>query len=194
VTDVAPHLFWITSRAAGGAALVLSSLGVCVGLLMGGRFVRGRGLDLRVTHEAISIATLVAIVVHALALLGDGFLHPSIADVTIPFVSGYQRVWTTVGILAGWSAIFLGLSFYARRWIGQRRWRSLHRFTVLAWWLGVVHSLGEGTDAGQTWFLVMTGIVVVPAVILFVARMSGLGRAVRPAAASGGAGGRAGAS
>jgi methionine sulfoxide reductase heme-binding subunit len=196
VTDVGPHLFWITSRAAGSVALVLASVGVCVGLLMGGKLVRGRGLDLRTAHETISIATLVAIVVHALTLLGDGFLHPSIADVTIPFASGYQRIWTTVGILAGWSTILLGLSFYVRRWIGQRRWRSLHRFTVLAWWLGVIHSLGEGTDAGQTWFLVMTGIVVVPAVILFVARMSGVGRAraVRPAVASGGAGGRAGAS
>jgi methionine sulfoxide reductase heme-binding subunit len=83
---------------------------------------------------------------------------------------------TTVGILAGWSAILLGLSFYARRWIGQRRWRSIHRFTVLAWWLGVIHSLGEGTDAGQAWFLAMTAIVVVPAVILFVARTSGFKR------------------
>lgn len=182
MTDVAPHLFWITSRAAGSVALVLSSVGVSVGLLMGGRFVRGRGLDLRTAHETISIATLIAIVVHAVTLIGDSFLHPGLADITIPFVSGYQRVWTTVGILAGWSTILLGLSFYARRWIGQRRWRSMHRFTVLAWWLGVIHSLGEGTDAGQTWFLAMTGIVVVPAIILFVARMSGL-KPAKPAKA-----------
>lgn len=181
MTDVGPHIFWVTSRAAGSAALVLASVGVCVGLLMGGRFVRGRGLDLRAAHETISIATIVAIVVHAVALLGDSFLNPSVADIAIPFVSGYERVWTSVGILAGWATILLGLSFYARRWIGQRRWRSMHRFTVLGWWLGVIHSLGEGTDAGQAWFLVMTAIVVVPAIILFVARMSGV---KRPAAKS----------
>jgi sulfoxide reductase heme-binding subunit YedZ len=182
VTNVAPHIFWITSRAAGSAALVLSSVGVCLGLLMGGRFVRGRGLDLRAAHETISIATLVAIVLHAVALLGDSFMHPSVADIAIPFVSSYQTVWTTVGILAGWSAIVLGLSFYARRWIGQRRWRTMHRFTVLAWWLGVIHSLGEGTDAGQTWFLAMTAIVVAPAIVLFVARMSGFKRPAAKAA------------
>ena len=50
----------------------------------------------------------------------------------------------------------------------------MHRFTVLAWWLGVIHSLGEGTDAGQTWFLAMTAIAVVPALVLFVARVSGV--------------------
>jgi len=181
-TDPGPHLFWITSRAAGSAALVLASIGVCVGLLMGGRFVRGRGIDLRAAHETISVATLIAIVVHAVALLGDSFLHPSVADIAIPFVSGYKTVWTTIGIFAGWGTILLGLSFYARRWIGQRRWRSMHRFTVLAWWLGVIHSLGEGTDAGQVWFLAMTAIAVVPALVLFVARVSGLGRPVRSTA------------
>jgi sulfoxide reductase heme-binding subunit YedZ len=175
VTDPTPHLFWITSRAAGSAALVLASLGVSVGLLMGGRFVRGRGIDLRAAHETISIATLAAIVVHAVTLLGDQFLNPSVADIALPFVSGYKSVWTTMGIFAGWGTILLGLSFYARKWIGQRRWRSMHRFTVLAWCLGVIHSLGEGTDAGQTWFLAMTAVAVVPAVVLFVARLSGLG-------------------
>jgi sulfoxide reductase heme-binding subunit YedZ len=171
VLDVAPHIFWITSRAAGSAALVLSSAGVALGLLMGGKFVRGRGLELRGAHETIAIATLVAIVLHAVTLLGDSFLHPSLADIAVPFVSGYMTVWTTIGIIAGWSTIALGLSFYARRRIGQKRWRSIHRFTVLAWWLGVIHSLGEGTDAGQTWFLAMTAIVVVPPLVLFVARV-----------------------
>ena len=176
MTDPTPHLLWITSRAAGTAALLLASVGVSIGLLMGGKLVRGRGIDLRAAHETISIATIVAIVVHAVALLGDQFLHPSVADITVPFVSGYKSAWTTIGILAGWSTIFLGLSFYARRWIGARRWRSMHRFTVLAWALGVIHSLGEGTDAGQVWFLAMTAIVVVPALGLFIARASGFGR------------------
>ena len=47
-TGTGPHLFWITSRAAGTAALILSSVSVSIGLLMGGRFVKRRGHDLRV--------------------------------------------------------------------------------------------------------------------------------------------------
>lgn len=176
MTDVTPHLFWITSRAAGVAALLLASVAVSLGLLMGGKLMRGRGPDLRVAHETISIATIVAIAVHGVALLGDHFMNPSLADITVPFVSGYKTVWTTVGIVAGWSTIFLGLSFYARRRIGARRWRSMHRFTVLAWWLGVIHSLGEGTDSGEIWFLAMTAIAVLPALVLFVARLGGAGR------------------
>ena len=169
---VAPHLFWITSRAAGTAALLLSSVSVCIGLLMGGKLLRRRSGDLRIVHEALSLATIAAIVVHAAALLGDGYLHPSVLDVTIPFVSGYKTLWGAIGIVAGWSLILLGLSFYARARIGQARWRSLHRFTALAWVLGVVHSLGEGTDAGQAWFLAMTAIVVLPALALLARRLA----------------------
>jgi sulfoxide reductase heme-binding subunit YedZ len=166
------HAFWITSRAAGTVALLASSAAVCLGLLMGSRLLRGRATDLRVTHEALSLATLLAVVVHALALLGDMFLHPSLADVTIPLVSGYQRLWTTIGIVAGWALVLLGLSYYVRGRIGPARWRKLHRFTALAWVLAVVHSLGEGTDAGSAWFLLATTCVVVPAAALLVGRLT----------------------
>lgn len=168
--DVHAHLFWITSRAAGTAALLLSSVAVCVGLLIGGKLVRRRGSDLRVLHEALSIATIAAIVVHAGALLGDGYLRPTILDLTVPFVSSYKTTWMSIGIVGGWSMALLGLSYYARSSIGQERWRILHRFTGLAWLLGLVHSLGEGTDAGQAWFLGCTGVVVVPVVVLALVR------------------------
>jgi sulfoxide reductase heme-binding subunit YedZ len=169
-TAVAPHLFWIVSRAAGVAALVLSSLSVCVGLSLGGRLLKRRGADLRVTHEALSLATLAALVVHGLSLLGDGYLHPSVADVSIPFVSGYETLWTSAGIVAFWTLLLLGLSYHARGRIGVQRWRVLHRFAALAWVLGIAHALGEGTDAGQAWFLAMTGAVVLPALALLVRR------------------------
>jgi sulfoxide reductase heme-binding subunit YedZ len=182
-TAVGPHLSWITSRAAGTAALLLSSLSVCVGLLMGGRMLKRRGPDLRVTHEALSLATLVALLVHGLSLLGDGFLHPSLGDVSIPLLSGYKTLWTSMGIIAFWTMLVLGLSYYARARIGVQRWRALHRFTALAWILGLVHALGEGTDAGQTWFLAMTAIVAVPAIGLLLLRRMGSPAITRPGAA-----------
>src|SRR5215211_2902563 len=150
------HIFWITSRAAGIVALL----------------VRGRTAQLRVSHEALSLATIAALVIHAGALLGDSYLSPSLADVTIPFVSGYQRVWTTTGIVAGWMLIVLGLSYYARGKIGVARWRTLHRFTALAWLLGVLHALLEGTDAGTAWFLIPVAAMVLPAGALLAQRLS----------------------
>jgi methionine sulfoxide reductase heme-binding subunit len=164
-TAVGPHIFWITSRAAGIAALVLSSASVCLGILMGTRLRARRGAELRVAHEALSLATLAAIAVHGLTLLGDSFINLSLADVSLPFVASYKTFWTTAGIVSFWALALLGVSYYFRGRIGVQRWRRLHRLTALAWALGLAHSLGEGTDAGQTWFLAMVAITTLPALI-----------------------------
>jgi sulfoxide reductase heme-binding subunit YedZ len=170
--DPSPYLFWITSRAAGFAALVLASLAVSLGLLMSTKLLKGRTMELRTAHDTLALSTIAAIVVHAAALLGDSYVHFSVADITIPFLAGYKTPWTSAGIVAGWGLLLLGLSYYARRWVGAVRWRKLHRFTALAWLAGLVHALGEGTDAGQVWFLAMIALVAIPALALLLTRLA----------------------
>ena len=189
MTDPTPHLFWITSRAAGFAALVLASLAVSAGLLMSTKLLKGRTTELRAAHDTLALSTIVAIVVHGLALLGDQFLHPTVFDIAIPFVSSYKTLWTSLGIVGGWGLVLLGLSYYARRWMGAVRWRKLHRVTALAWLAGLAHALGEGTDAGQLWFLAMLAVVAIPALALLATRLARSGAVAsgggpaRPAAA-----------
>jgi sulfoxide reductase heme-binding subunit YedZ len=166
------HLFWLTSRAAGIVALLASSASVGLGLAMAGRMIRGKGLELRSIHEALSLAAMAAIVIHAGALLFDGYVNLNLAQVTIPFLGDYAPLWTSLGIACGWALIALGLSYYARARIGVARWRRLHRWTALVWVLSIAHALGEGTDAGRVWFLAATGIVIVPAAILLGIRHS----------------------
>jgi predicted ferric reductase len=168
---LAEHGFWIASRAAGIVALLCSSAAVGIGLTMSGRLTKLRTGDLRVLHESLSLATLIALAVHAFALLGDTFLHPSLADLTIPFASSYQRLWMAVGITGGWGLAILGLSSYARTRIGVQRWRRLHRWTALAWLLGLAHSLGQGTDAGTVWFLASLALVALPTLGLLADRL-----------------------
>src|SRR6185312_4624162 len=105
------HLFWITSRAAGIVSLVLASLAVSIGLVMSLKMMRARRPDLLALHEVLSLATIVALVVHGVSLLGDSFLRPSIADIAIPFVSGYKTLWTSMGIIGGWALVILGLAY-----------------------------------------------------------------------------------
>jgi methionine sulfoxide reductase heme-binding subunit len=181
-----PHLFWITSRAAGFAALILASLAVAIGLLMSTKLLKGRTAELRAAHDTLALSSIAAIVIHGASLLGDQYLHPSILDIAIPFVSSYKTFWTSLGIVSGWGLALLGLSYYARRRIGALRWRKLHRFTALVWIAGLIHALGEGTDAGQLWFLAMVAIVAIPALALLVTRLVGAGggSAAAPRAAS----------
>ncbi|HWF51889.1 MAG TPA: hypothetical protein VG294_14715 [Solirubrobacteraceae bacterium] len=177
--DPSTHLFWITSRAAGTTVLVFSSASVGYGLMMGGKLVRGSNADRRVIHEVLALCTMLAIAVHGLALLGDGYLHPSLADIALPFAMSYSRIFTTLGIIAGWGLIFLGLSFYVRNRIGIARWKLIHRFTLLAWLGGLVHTLGEGTDAGTAWFLALVAVTSLPVLVLLVMRFGR--RSPRPA-------------
>lgn len=164
------HLLWITSRAAGTAALLVSSLAVAAGLANGGNWLRGETRrDLRPVHETLSLATLALVAIHGLALLGDRFIGFSVAEIAIPFASDYQRFWTGVGVLAFWVLLALAASYYFRARIGVRRWRVLHRFTALAWLAGIAHALGQGSDAGSAWFLVLSGVAVMPALALLAA-------------------------
>ena len=67
--------------------------------------------------------------------------------IVVPFAIGYRPLWTGLGIVGGYLAAILALSFYVRKRIGVRLWRRMHRFTVVVYVLALVHSLGSGTDA-----------------------------------------------
>jgi hypothetical protein len=84
------YLFWITSRAAGGAALLLASASVAVGLMMSSKRPDANKRDLRAIHEALSLATLAMVALHGLALLGDSYLNPGPAGIAIPFIGFYR--------------------------------------------------------------------------------------------------------
>jgi sulfoxide reductase heme-binding subunit YedZ len=162
--------FWVTSRAAGTTAMVLASATVGFGLTMGGKLLRAAGPERRTIHEILSLSAIAAIAVHGLALIGDTWLHPSVLDVTVPFLAPYNTLYTAIGIIAGWGIVLLGLSFYARRRIGQARWKAIHRFTAVAWLLALVHTFTEGTDAGKLWFIALILLTAAPALVLLVIR------------------------
>lgn len=173
--NVAPHLFWITSRAAGGAALLLASASasVALGLTMSSRRKTANKRDLRTIHEALSLTTLAMVALHGLALLGDSYLNPGPAGIAVPFVSAYRPLWTGLGIVAGYGLAVLGLTYYVRDRIGAARWRRLHRLTAIFWLLAIGHTIGAGSDAAQVWFLAVSGALVIPAALLLALRWLG---------------------
>jgi sulfoxide reductase heme-binding subunit YedZ len=172
--DPLQYGWWLAARASGIVALALVTLSVGVGLAMAGRVARRPGLSrtLMALHEHAALAGLVAIAVHGLTLLADPWLHPGIAGVTVPFAMGYRPAFTGLGILAGYLAALLGLSFYARRRIGARLWRRAHRATALVYALGVVHALGAGSDAATPWLRTFVLVTGAPILGLFVRRVT----------------------
>ena len=155
--DPGKYPWWLASRAAGIVAFVLIAAAVALGLLMASKMTRRPGLKrtLVKVHEQVALTALVAIGLHGVLLLGDAWLKPGIAGITIPFTLAYRPVWTGMGILAGYLALLLGPTFYWRRRIGARRWRQIHRATVAVFVLAVLHSLGSGTDGASAWLRAM---------------------------------------
>ena len=143
------HIWWLASRAAGVVALGLITTSVMLGLAMANKLLRGR--NYAAIHEHLSVAGLVAILAHGVTLLGDSWLHPGLVGIAVPFTMGYRTVFTGLGIMAGYLAAALGLSFYARKRIGARLWRKAHRFTPVVYLLALGHTLGAGTDASTPW-------------------------------------------
>jgi sulfoxide reductase heme-binding subunit YedZ len=169
------YIWWLVSRASGILALVLISLSVVLGLAMAARVLRGPKLKRAVVrfHEHVALVAIAAIAVHGLALLGDHWLKPGWRGIAIPFAMSYRPGYTGIGIIAGYLAVLLGPSFYLRRRIGARRWRRLHRATVLVWLLAAVHTIGAGTDGATPWLRVVV-LVPLPAIVyLGVVRLLG---------------------
>lgn len=151
--DPLVHGWWLASRAAGVVALVLVTGSTLLGLAMATRPRRTRRSAARLVtlHEQLALTGLVAIAVHGIALLGDPWLRPGLAGIALPGAMAYRPLYTSLGVVAGWLAALLGLSYYLRGRIGVQRWRAVHRLTLLAYGLAVLHTLGAGTDAGSAW-------------------------------------------
>jgi sulfoxide reductase heme-binding subunit YedZ len=172
-TDPGQHLFWIASRASGVVALVLAAVSVGMGLAMAMRSAKGPGAMVRLkqAHEATSLAALIMIGVHGLTLVGDTYLRPGLAGIAIPFVMSHRAFWTGLGVISGWLAALLGLSFYIRRRIGPALWRRLHRWTLAVYVLAVIHTLGAGTDARSFWLLVIVIATAAPIAVMAAVRL-----------------------
>src|SRR3954469_9329857 len=178
----ADHTWWLASRASGVVAMILITASVFIGLTLSTRVLKGPGLSrwLAAAHEQAALGGLVAIALHGATLLGAPFLKPGVAGVAIPFTMDYKQLWVGLGIVGGYLAALTGLTFYARKRIGAKRWRKLHRLTIVAYGLSLVHTIQAGTDfQAGSWARLAILAPAFPILVLFGERMLA-GRAKEP--------------
>jgi methionine sulfoxide reductase heme-binding subunit len=179
--DPFDYTWWLASRAAGIVGFVALGTVAVLGLLSALKVFSPKvNARLRPYHERLALTGLGAIAVHGTLLLADPWLHPGVRGLLIPFTMGYRPFATGLGVIAFYALCAFGLSFYQRRRIGPRRWRSAHRFASLAFVLGGLHALLAGTDAGSPllrWTIL--GFLALAA-ILGAARALGFPRHRRP--------------
>jgi predicted ferric reductase len=159
------HVPWYLSRASGIASFVLLSGSVVLGLLISTKAAdplapRALIFDL---HQFLSVLSLSFIGLHAGSLMFDGFLHFSPLQLLVPFIAPYRPLWTGLGVIGAWLTVIVTASFWFRKQIGQKRWRTLHYATFGAYLLALVHGFTAGTDTQLPmvyWSYVLSGAAV----------------------------------
>ena len=85
-------------------------------------------------------------------LLGlDRTVPFSLAQILVPGLAPHAPLAVAFGQVALYLALVVIASFYLRRRIGQRAWRTLHYVTFLAFLGATVHGIAAGTDSGSRW-------------------------------------------
>jgi predicted ferric reductase len=144
-----PTAFWYLARASGLVAYGLLWASMVLGLSLTSRTARiwpggPAAFDL---HQHTSLMGLAFALFHGLILAGDRYINYSLRQLIVPFASaGYRPLWVGLGQVAFYLLAVVGLSFYARRSIGNRLWRSIHYLSFGVFALALIHGLMSGTD------------------------------------------------
>lgn len=145
--------FWYLSRGSGFVGLSLIWLSMALGLLVTNKMARfwpGVPASFAI-HEYVSLLGLAFIILHAMILMGDKYIQFDLAQIAVPFASSYEPFWVGLGQLGFYGILILSLSFYIRKQIGQKTWRSLHYISFLTYIIALVHGIASGTDTSLPW-------------------------------------------
>ena len=147
------HEYWYISRAAGFTAYLLLFVAVVLGIANGTRFAdrffrRNSIFDM---HRFTAILALLVALLHVYILLGDGYFHISIVQLSVPFLSPYRPWQVAAGIFSLYALVLVVASFYVRKYVGYRAWRTLHFVTFAMFAVVTLHGIMAGTDTNEPW-------------------------------------------
>ena len=154
----APSPFWFLTRGAGAVSLLLLTGAVVLGIVEVSRWRSERWPRFIVDglHRNVSLLALAVLAIHIVTSVVDSFAPLGLKDAVIPFASPYRPLWLGFGALGFDLLLAVALTSVVRRSLGYRAWRAVHWGAYASWPLAVLHGLGTGSDASQTWMLVLT--------------------------------------
>lgn len=161
------RLPWYATRITALLSYLALSASTIYGLLLSTRL-----LD-RVTHRPISFTLhqdlagigVALALVHAAVLMIDRSVPYSPLEVLVPFAGPYRPLWVGTGQIAMGLSLLVMLSFYVRKRIGTRAWRTIHYGSFVAFVGATIHGLMAGSDTSAGW--VYTGYLTLTVLVAF---------------------------
>jgi predicted ferric reductase len=155
---------WLVIRGSGIVAFALLSAAVIWGLLASTKVLRSvvKAKPLTWFHESLGIGALVATLVHVFVLSIHDFLEFSWAEILIPGMSDWRRLPIALGVVASYGLVVVSMSFYMKKRIGQRAWRSIHYGSFGVFVASLIHGIQAGSDSAHPMVIgIYLGSVVV---------------------------------
>ena len=143
------QVMWYVTRAAGLTAYLLLWLSTVWGVAVSSK-VFDPVLHRMFTYDFHQFLSLLAIgftILHVVVLLADQYLPFSVAQILVPFSAPYRPVWVGFGTIGLYLTLLVSITFYIRRWIGQKTFRVIHLVSYLAFIAAALHGLFAGTDS-----------------------------------------------
>jgi predicted ferric reductase len=145
-----PKAYWYLARSSAWVAYGLLWLAMVFGLLMTNKLARAwpGGLTAFDLHQHTSLLGLAFALFHGLILLGDRYIHASLAQILAPFTyTGFNPLAVGLGQIALYGLALVGLSFYVKAQIGRQLWRLIHLVSFSVFALALLHGIASGTDS-----------------------------------------------
>jgi sulfoxide reductase heme-binding subunit YedZ len=166
---------WAFGRVSGGMSLLFFTASVVLGIVTrSGRPLPGLPrFSISLIHRNIAILASVFLVLHVGTLILDPFAHLRVIDTVVPFIGSFKPVWQGLGTVAFDLILAIVITSLFRRWLGARLFTAVHWFTYAMWPIAVIHSIGNGTNGTNKWFLLFVVVCAVSVVSASIWRVSG---------------------
>jgi hypothetical protein len=157
---------WLLIRGSGVVAFALLTAATTWGLLVSSKLL-GRSVKAKTLtwfHESLGIGALLATLVHVGVLSVHEYLEFTWLELLVPGVSDWQPLAVAMGIGAFYGLALVATSFYLKRWIGQKAWRTIHFASIGVFVASLLHGITAGTDTDDP---MMIGLYVGAAAVVF---------------------------
>ena len=143
------QMWWYVTRAAGLTGYFLLWLSMAWGLAIANKILHPaiEGSFTYDFHEFLSLLGIGFILLHVIVLLFDRFLPFNVAQTVIPFIDTYRPFWVGLGIIGFYLFLLVTLTFYMRKAIGMKAFRSIHALSLVGYLGATLHGLFAGTNS-----------------------------------------------
>ncbi|RIK42323.1 MAG: hypothetical protein DCC58_11185 [Chloroflexi bacterium] len=159
MSSLDPELAWYVARGSGLVAYLLMAISVCLGIAVSKRWHAERVPRLLVAeaHRSVVSTLYIFIILHIVTVATHMPEQVSSLDYVVPLLSDYHTKRMALGIVATQLAFALGLSVWARKWIGFRAWRLLHCLAYPMFLAALSHGIAAGSDTSTIWGMAVYG-------------------------------------